>query len=363
MRTSTLSTHAVISGRVLGCRLSIGKLVGFERDSEIRHRGRQNSLDKRSDLWYSVRMTLIATSHEPLTPTSPWCPKPVQPMTQDWEAEFLVDQTPATRAAYASDLQTWKNFATAMGIDPQTPTRASISAFSAHANEILGLSAATVSRRLSALSSYLQYGVDEGLTHDNPASRVRRPRLNQESTSTGLTKTELSALLGAARTDSVRSYTLLLLLSLNGLRVSEALAANVEDLSTERGHVVLRITRKGGKEATIPLNATTANAIEDLTASKTEGPIFESDSGGRMSRQGAWRLVRRLAKRSVPDKAEKLGPHSMRHSFVTLSLDAGASLRDVQDAAGHADPRTTRRYDRSRHNLDANPTYLLDDIA
>jgi site-specific recombinase XerD len=52
-------------------------------------------------------------------------------------------------------------------------------------------------------------------------------------------------------------------------------------------------------------------------------------------------------------------PHDLRHAFVTLSLDAGASLRDVQDAAGHADPRTTRRYDRARHNLNRHPTYLL----
>jgi integrase len=49
----------------------------------------------------------------------------------------------------------------------------------------------------------------------------------------------------------------------------------------------------------------------------------------------------------------------LRHAFVTLALDAGVNLRDVQDAAGHADPRTTRRYDRSRHNLDRHPTYLL----
>ena len=62
---------------------------------------------------------------------------------------------------------------------------------------------------------------------------------------------------------------------------------------------------------------------------------------------------------AVPEKADTLHPHDLRHAFVTLSLDAGASLRDVQDAAGHADPRTTRRYDRARHNLDRHPTYAL----
>jgi site-specific recombinase XerD len=52
-------------------------------------------------------------------------------------------------------------------------------------------------------------------------------------------------------------------------------------------------------------------------------------------------------------------PHDLGHAFVTLSLDAGANLRDVQNAAGHADPRTTRRYDRARYNLDRHPTYAL----
>lgn len=65
---------------------------------------------------------------------------------------------------------------------------------------------------------------------------------------------------------------------------------------------------------------------------------------------------------SVANRAgitKRLSPHSLRHGFVTLSLEAGATLTDVQDAAGHADPRTTRRYDRARHRLDAAPTYTL----
>ena len=71
------------------------------------------------------------------------------------------------------------------------------------------------------------------------------------------------------------------------------------------------------------------------------------------------RLLRRLARRAVPAKADSLHPHDLRRAFVTLSLDAGPSMRDVQYYAGHADPRTTRRYDRARHNLDRHPTYAL----
>jgi len=82
-------------------------------------------------------------------------------------------------------------------------------------------------------------------------------------------------------------------------------------------------------------------------------------TGTRWHRTEAWRALRRLAKKAVPEKTGSLHPHDLRHAFVTLSLDSGASLRDVQDAAGHADPRTTRRYDRARHRLDRHPTYAL----
>jgi len=69
--------------------------------------------------------------------------------------------------------------------------------------------------------------------------------------------------------------------------------------------------------------------------------------------------VRRLEAAAGMDKAGSLHPHDLRHAFVTLALDARVSLHRVQDAAGHVDPRTTRRYDRARHNLDEHATYAL----
>jgi integrase/recombinase XerD len=72
-------------------------------------------------------------------------------------------------------------------------------------------------------------------------------------------------------------------------------------------------------------------------------------------------LIRRLGKAAgLPaDLVSHLGPHAVRHAFATLYLDAGGSLRDLQDAMGHADPRTTRRYDRARCSLDRSPGYRL----
>ncbi|TXR51587.1 tyrosine-type recombinase/integrase [Quadrisphaera setariae] len=135
--------------------------------------------------------------------------------------------------------------------------------------------------------------------------------------------------------------------------------ARTEHLSTERGHRVLVTTRKGGRTARVPLAPRTATAVETYLAGRTHGPLLVTRTGAGMDRHAIWRLLRRLARDAVPDKAASIHPHDLRHAFVTLSLDAGASLRDVQDAAGHADPRTTRRYDRARHHLDRHPTYAL----
>jgi len=85
--------------------------------------------------------------------------------------------------------------------------------------------------------------------------------------------------------------------------------------------------------------------------------LFATGAGARMYRAEVRTLLRRLGRAAgLPDElAGSLSPHSMRHAFATLNLDAGASLRDLQDAMGHASPRTTRRYDRSRGNLDRSP--------
>jgi integrase/recombinase XerD len=81
------------------------------------------------------------------------------------------------------------------------------------------------------------------------------------------------------------------------------------------------------------------------------------DGTKRLDRHAATRIVRRLTKQAGIEK--QISPHSLRHSFITAALDAGVSLRDVQEAASHADPRTTMRYDRARQSLDRHATYIV----
>jgi integrase len=117
------------------------------------------------------------------------------------------------------------------------------------------------------------------------------------------------------------------------------------------------ITRKGGKVVTIPLAPHTARAIDLAIGERSEGPIFLAADGRRLDRHGAARIVRRVARRAGVTKP--VGPHTLRHAFITAALDAGVPLRDVQEAASHADPRTTMRYDRARTSLDRHATYIV----
>ena len=149
---------------------------------------------------------------------------------------------------------------------------------------------------------------------------------------------------------------LISLLALNGLRVSEATGADIEQLGLERGHRTLTITRKGGKVVTIPLAPRTARAIDLAIAERREGPVFLAADGRRVDRHGAGRIVRKVARRAGIGKA--VTPRTLRHAFITAALDAGVPLRDLQEAASHADPRTTMRYDRARGSLDRNATYI-----
>ncbi len=138
--------------------------------------------------------------------------------------------------------------------------------------------------------------------------------------------------------------------------MSEATGADIGHLGLERGRRTLTITRKGGKVVTIPLAPQTARALDLAIGERTAGPVFLAADGRRLDRHGAGRIVRKTARRAAISKA--VTPHTLRHAFTT-SLDAGVPLRDVQEAASHADPPTTMRYDRARGSLDRHATYIV----
>ena len=115
--------------------------------------------------------------------------------------------------------------------------------------------------------------------------------------------------------------SLISLLALNGLRVSEATGADIEHLGLERGHRTLTITRKGGKVVTLPLAPRTARAIDLAIGERTSGPVFLAADGRRLNRHGAGRIVRHTARRAGIGKV--VTPHTLRHAFITAAQRPG----------------------------------------
>jgi site-specific recombinase XerD len=284
----------------------------------------------------------------------------VDPVFSDVEqyalAAFLAGYRGLTRDAYALDLRQFVVWCEEHKLRLFGARRADIECF-ARDLEDRGRARATVARRLCTVAGFYRYAEQEGLLERSPAAHVRRPRLDYDSHATGLDRNEVGALLVAAGLASAREHALVSLLAINGLRVSEALGADIEALGIERGHRTLTVLRKGGKVVVIPLAPRTARAIDLAIGERIEGPIFLGRNGERLDRHAAWRIVRRLARKAGINKP--VGPHTLRHAFITAALDAGVPLRDVQEAASHADPRTTMRYDRGRVSLDRHATYVV----
>ena len=284
----------------------------------------------------------------------------IQPAFTDSErlalAGFLAGYRGLTREAYALDLRQFTTWCRARSLPLFAVRRADIESF-ARELEARGRARATVTRRLCTIAGFYKYAVEEELLEHSPAAHVRRPRVDYESHAAALDRNELGALLVAAGLGPPVEHALISLLALNGLRVSEATGADIEQLGLERGHRTLTITRKGGKVVTVPLAPRTARAIDLAIAERTDGPVFLAPDGRRLDRHGAGRIVRKVARRAGIGKA--VTPHTLRHAFITAALDAGVPLRDVQEAASHTDPRTTIRYDRARGSLDRHATYIV----
>jgi len=269
---------------------------------------------------------------------------------------YLAGYSGLTREAYTLDLRQFAAWCAQHNLGLFEARRADIECFGRDL-EVRGRARATVARRLCTVAGFYRYAVEDELLEHSPAVHVRRPRLDYESHVTGLDRNELGALLVAAGLGAAVEHALISLLALNGLRVSEATGADIGALGLERGHRTLTIVRKGSKVVTIPLAPRTARAVDLAVGERCEGPIFLGGDGNRLDRHGAGRIVRRVARRAGITKS--VSPHTLRHAFITAALDAGVPLRDVQEAASHADPRTTMRYDRARVSLDRHATYIV----
>ena len=288
--------------------------------------------------------------------------------------------TPRRRAGHAPS---WLAWCRAEGVHPVTGVTGLHVALYARQLAAAELSPASAARKLTAVSGWYAWLARRGHIAASPAAGIARPRLAAGSPATPvLTRDQASRLVRAADTAAgpqrARTSALVAMLLFTGARVSEVIGADVGDLGTERGRRVLRVTRGDGDRRSLPLPGPAAVRIDaylarrpDLAGAKGRlgrpGPgqggtvLFATGTGRRLFAADVWRVMRRLAGRAgLPDDLTgRLGPEAMRHSFATLYLDAGGSLSELQEVMGHADPRTTRRYDRERQPPSRPPGDLL----
>lgn len=269
-----------------------------------------------------------------------------------------------TREAYARDIRKWLDFCDDAGIDPLQALRAHADIWKQRGAGYSSPPAnSSLARRLSAVASFYNYLVQEEVVDRSPLAHVVRPAVSDESTTRGLSKTQARSLVQCAAESGRRDEALIKLLLFSGVRESEAILADVDDLGWEDDHRTLDVVRKGGKTQRIPLSPIVADAIEQYLADRESGPLFITATGGRLSAHQVFRTVRRVARMAdVPDP-DGVSPHSLRHTFATLSLDAGVPLRQVQVDMGHADPKTTIRYDRARRRLRGAATYKVTEFV
>ena len=212
-----------------------------------------------------------------------------------------------------------------------------------------GKSAATVARSIASMKSFYAYMVSQGIIEKNPATNLMAEKAEHKLPQI-LTGKEVELLLEQPQCVDMKGYrdkAMLEVLYATGIRVSELIALNVDDVNLSAG--ILRCKSKG-KERYIPIYPAAVRALTEyidfirdhMIASPQEQALFVNVNGERMSRQGFWKLIKTYQQRAGIEK--DITPHTLRHSFAAHLLENGADLRSIQEMLGHSDISTTQVY-------------------
>ena len=214
-----------------------------------------------------------------------------------------------------------------------------------------GKTARTIARHISSIRSFHQFLLREKITTTDPTVHLEMPQ-QEKKLPVVLSIAQIDALIAAPDTSTpqgVRDVAMLELLYGSGMRISECIELNLDDIHLTMGFV--RVFGKGGKERIIPLGKGALSAVERYlqraryelqgSAPKTDA-LFINRRGKRLTRQGCWKLIKQHAEKS--NIQTELTPHVLRHSFATHLIENGADLRAVQEMLGHADISTTQIY-------------------
>ncbi|MBS2966717.1 tyrosine-type recombinase/integrase [Actinocrinis puniceicyclus] len=292
-------------------------------------------------------------------------------------AAWLAAKKPTTREAYARDLRAWGVFCADHGMHVLTARKPDADLFGAALQDpgatVRPLSAPSAARRMAAVSSWYRYLVACGLHDRNPFAAAERPRVDRDYSATAwLDENSARRIIDAADTaigsTRLRDAAMLRLMLQLGVRVSEVCSMRVDALGSARGQRTITVHGKGGKRIERALPPAAAEALDAYLTWRADRsgepiaantPLFATASGRPVDRTEVFRLVRRLAERAELPQPHAVTPHALRHTFATIATERGADLDDLQDAMGHADPRTTRRYQRAARRLERDPAHLV----
>ena len=263
-----------------------------------------------------------------------------------------------TVAAYRRDLQTWSDFCSLEKIDPASASHEDVTEFIERLRKgkepaRAPLRPSSVARMLVSIRSLYKFLTREGRVERDPTAKVGIPR-RVRSLPKAIPLDDVERLLAAPPPEGLgrRDRAILETLYGGGLRISELVDLDVDDLDLDERSILVR-SGKGSKSRRVPIGRAARKALADyLTQTRPElleraprspgGALFLNARGGRLSRQGCWKLLKQHA-RSV-DMEDRVSPHTLRHSFATHMLDGGADIRVVQELLGHASLATTQVY-------------------
>ncbi|MBW1828621.1 MAG: site-specific tyrosine recombinase XerD [Deltaproteobacteria bacterium] len=253
-----------------------------------------------------------------------------------------------TVESYSRDLLRFSKFLEDQGVSPLGVSRDQIAQYIT----LLGkdLAARSVARNISAIKSFFRFLVSEGRIEDNPARLIETPRTSLRLPEV-LTQEEIERLLAQPNgivSRGRRDRAMLECLYATGLRVSELVNLKISNVNLEAGY--LRTLGKGSKERLVPIGDTALEAIKDylsdgrpdFTKGRISPYVFLSSRCHPLSRQGFWKIIKKYGLKAGIKK--RISPHSIRHSFATHLIGAGADLRSVQVMLGHEDISTTQIY-------------------
>ena len=254
-----------------------------------------------------------------------------------------------TLSSYIRDLNQFRTWLLGSGItDLRKVKKEVINEYLLHMTQI-GKSPATVTRSTASIKSFYAYLLQSGAIKANPANSVAAMKVERKYPEI-LTNREVELFLEQPKCvdeKGFRDHAMLELLYATGIRVSELIGLNVEDVNLSAGFI--RCTSRG-KERIVPLYHTAVKALEDyvrnirprIIADEEEHALFVNMNGERMSRQGFWKIIKYYQEKAEIDK--DITPHTLRHSFAVHLLENGADLRSIQEMLGHADISSTQIY-------------------